>query len=120
MNPTLQVILIVCSIVFLTTIYRLVIKNRLEVKYSIWWMIVAMVYFTFAIFPSIPLELSHLLRIADVVSFVFWLSIAMLLLMCFVLNTIISRQNSTLKNLVQEISMLKKQVGDLLEKDKEE
>ena len=89
-----------------------VIKKKLNIKYSIVWILWALLSLIMAIFPQTFYELSHLLGIEMPVNAVFLIMIALLYGLTFYVYIMISKHNSEIIKLTYEVSSLKKQLEE--------
>ena len=118
MNNILQWILIAGTICFFIFVAALVKKSYLQVKYALVWLAVALFYFVLAIFPGIVGAFANLLHIKEKVNSLFFITIFLLLLICFLYNLILSKQSKKIRFLIQEISILKNEIQKI--KDEKE
>lgn len=107
MNMTLRIVLLILSASFLLfTLYR-VRKGHYLLKYSLIWIFFSMVGLAAAIFPDWVSWLAVLLGFSIPSNFVYFALIVFLLISNLILCGILSRQETTIKTLVQEVSILK-------------
>lgn len=107
MNIKLQIILIVCSILFFLFILKMIIGSRLELKYSLTWLLSSIIFILLSIFPKILFKVSVLFNIKEPVNAIFLLVIFFLLIITFTLTVTLSKKSNTIKSLVQEVGILK-------------
>lgn len=105
----IQIEMLVAAIILLILITFCLTKNRLLVRHSIAWFSLPIVFIIFAIFPQLIETISKWLGFETPSNFIFLAAIALLILICFFLTISISRQQSQITKLIQEISILKKQ-----------
>ena len=111
MNIVLQSILIAGVLLFLLFIILLVKRSRLQVKYSLMWILLALVYLVMGIFPGIVEGVAELLHIKEKVNALFLISVAFIFILCFVFNLLLSKQSNKIKLLIQEISILRSEIS---------
>lgn len=114
MNTSLQIKMIIFSVLFFLFITYTVRKKHLGVKQSLKWYLAAVVFIVISIFPQVLFTVSRWVGIAEPTNAVFLLIIAFMLLIMFINNLTISKTQEDVVRLVQEISILK---AELKEKD---
>lgn len=113
MNKVLQLALLVGSIIVLFIVLRFVIKNKMNIRFAIVWVIWAIAMIIISIFPDIIYSLSNLLGFEKPVNAIFLLMIFLLYCLSFYLFVAISKHNEEILNLNYEIASLKKKVEEL-------
>lgn len=111
MPLVLQATVIILSVLFLIGICNLVAHGRMQIKYSLVWILLAIIILVLAIFPQIVYWLSGLLGFVMPSNFVFSFGLAFLLITSVSLSVIVSWQAHHIRLLIQEVSLLKKQVN---------
>lgn len=112
MSSGLRLGLLIASIIAIALVLFFVIKKKLNIKYSIVWILWALFSLIMAIFPSTFYEFSHLLGIEMPVNGVFLIMIALLYGLTFYVYVMISKHNDEIIKLTYEISSLKKQLEE--------
>jgi hypothetical protein len=112
MFSTMQLSLLTGSV--LTLIFVLVVakKTRMNIHYTIIWIIWAAVIIILSIFPTIIDWIARVLSIATPVNAIFLVFIFLLYIISFYLFVRVSQQNDKIKTLTYEIAELKKQIRD--------
>ncbi|MBU3197502.1 DUF2304 domain-containing protein [Clostridium algidicarnis] len=119
MNYQLQVILALVSIGFFIFIYKMITNYKMDLRHSLVWVLSSLVFIVMSIFPSILVSVSRLIHIEEPVNTIFLLVIFFLLLVTFTLTLTISKRSNSIKDLVQEVAILKLKVEELSKKDNE-
>lgn len=117
MNLTLRIFLIILLIIQLILIVHHVKYKKISMKYANLWIIVIICLILVCIFPSLVMILSQYLGFEVPSNMVFLIGFFVLSYICFTLSISISLQNIRIKNLVQEISILKKEIQSLERKE---
>lgn len=105
----IQIEVSIAALILLIFIIRSLRKNSMSVKISVAWLLLPLVFIIIAIFPG-PIDfLAHSLGFETPSNFIFVITIALLLILCFFLTSTISRQGSQITKLIQEMSILKHQ-----------
>lgn len=109
----LQLIIIVLDIIALGYILNLVRRKKLDLKYSLVWLIAGLIILILVIFPNIINFLSEFLGIYNPVNMLFFLGLCLSLTIIFVLTIQASRSGKKITKLTQENAILKKEIEDL-------
>lgn len=118
MNYQLQIILTLVSIGFFIFIYKMITNYKMDLRHSLVWVLSSLVFILMSIFPGILTSISRLIHIEEPVNTIFLLVIFFLLLVTFTLTLTISKRSNSIKDLVQEVAILKLKVEGL-SKEKE-
>lgn len=117
MSKSLQLGLLLASIVALLFVTISVKKKKMNIKYSIVWILWSLLSLIMAIFPQTFYEFSHLLGIEIPVNAVFLIMIGLLYALTFYSYMMVSKHNDEIIQLTYEVASLKKKIEDL-EKNK--
>lgn len=113
MNLALRYILIITSFLWLLFLIRTIIKNKLDIKFSILWIFLGIFIFLIGLFPEIIYLFSRLIGIEIPSNAVFLLMFFIIYCLVFYLYLKISKHNQELLNLNYEIAILKSKIrGD--------
>lgn len=110
MNFTLRIVLLLVSLFFLAFVLYRVRKGRYMLKYSLVWILLSVVGVISSLFPHVISFLSVWLGFNVPSNFVYFALIVFLMVWNLVLCGVLSRQETTIKSLVQEVSMLKSSI----------
>lgn len=105
MSPVLRIELIVLAVVFLIIVVRSVNKKSMQLKYSLIWILAAVVLVVVAVFPQLVFSLTHVLGIETPSNLIFLLCCVWLIGMNLSLTVIVSRQSEKIKRVVQLVSI---------------
>ncbi|AIQ76759.1 MULTISPECIES: DUF2304 domain-containing protein [Paenibacillus] len=109
----LQVILLIGSVLCFVLLINMIRKYRIELKYSMLWLCIMLIVLVLSIFPSSFETIAGLMGIEIPVNALFLLSIFGVTLILFSLTIVISRSTIKVKELSQEIGLLKYEVEEL-------
>ena len=112
MQITLRVALIIYAIFLLIIVTHLLKKGRIPEKYSIIWYICSIIILLVGLVPGFLEIISKLLGFEVLSNFVIGILIALLTIMCLVLSVMIAGQKKKTTLLIQELSILKKEVKE--------
>ena len=118
MGRDLRVGLAIASVSVLLVIVWTVAKRKLNIKYSIVWILWALLSIMMAIFPEIFFTLSDILSIQIPVNTVFLIMIALLYALVFYVYIMITKHNEEIVKLTYEIASLKKQLEEYKKNEK--
>lgn len=105
MTPLFRVVLVIVSIGTLATVLKRIQKAKLTIEDSIFWILLAMMFVVFALFPIVPDTLARLLGIYSTANFLFLFMIFILLMRMFSMSMRISILEDKLRKLVQELAL---------------
>lgn len=117
MNSRLQIIMILASLLFLGYIVLMLRNKKIELKYSLAWLLAGLSLLSTAVFPELLKTLSKLLNIIEPVNTLFLSIIFFILLIVFTLTIALSRNANRVKTLTQEIGILKMELERLKERN---
>lgn len=103
----LQIEMAIASILLLIIIIISLKKNTISIKNSIAWLLLPVFFLLIAIFPETLTTLSSWLGFETLSNFIFLITIALLIMLCFFHTITISRQQNQITKLIQEMSILK-------------
>lgn len=109
MSLTLQITLILMSILLFLILIRNVKKGKLRSDYAIGWIICSILLIIVSIFPQIAYFGAKILGVISTANIVFAFMILMLIILVYVLFSKVSMLEEKQKNLIQELAILKKE-----------
>lgn len=98
---------VICGVFLLGILLVLIRNQRLQERYAALWIMLALTFITYGWWIRLIRAVSDRFQIADVVSVVLFLGIFMCALLILQLSMKISEFSTAIKNLVQEVSLLK-------------
>ena len=105
----LYIIVVLLSVLVILFLFR---KGRIPIKYTLVWLVAAFVFLIIAIFPQILGFFKDLLGFEVASNMVFTIAIFILLYINLAITIIISGQSEKIKLLIQEVSVLKKEINN--------
>ena len=109
MSLTLQIILIVATILSFIVLVKNVKKGKLRTDYALGWILCSLALIIIAIFPQIAYFFANLIGVISTANMVFAAIIFMLIILVYILFNKVSMLEEKQKNLIQEIAILKKE-----------
>ena len=117
MNIGLRMGLTIASVAVLIVVALLISKKRLNIKYSIVWLIWSLLLVFMSIFPETFYGISDLLGIELPVNAVFLIMIALLYALTLFVYIMISKHNEEIVKLTYQVALLKKELDELKKKN---
>lgn len=112
MSSRFQIILIVGIILVLLLILNMIRKRKLELKYSLVWLIVMVLLLVIACMPEKLHDIATALGIYSPVNMVFFLGFVFSLIIIYVLTVTVSRLSARIRRLAQIVAMLNSYMGE--------
>lgn len=113
MSFILRIALIAGVIIYMAFILVLLRKKKLNLKYSLLWLLSAVFLLLCAIFPQIVTFVGAVLGIQSQVNAIFLIVVFFMLLLLISLTSIVSKQKSEIRTLVQQVAIIEKRLRDL-------
>ena len=108
MAPQLAVTAVIFLLILLFVITLFVKQNKISVKYSLIWYFICILLILLTIFPDLLGFFTNLLQIRVASNMIFALMLVGLFIINISLTVIVSTQKEQIRNLIQEVSLLKK------------
>lgn len=119
MNSSLKIFLLFILLLQFTLIINTVKAKKMSMRYGSFWLFILLLMAVAVIFPNIFTSISSLFGFETTSNMIFLIGFFFLFYIIFVLTTSLSKQQTTIKILVQEISLLKAQFQDSTNERKE-
>ncbi len=107
MSALLRVEMIVLALVFITIVFVTVNKRRLQMRYSLIWLLISFAVIVVAFFPQLIMWLSDVVQIQTPSNLLYLLAVFALLIIAFSHTVNLSKQSEKIKRLVQMVSIEK-------------
>ena len=120
MTTKFQIILIVGITLILLFIINMIRKRKLELKYSLVWLIVLIVLLVIVCIPEMLTKIATSLGIYSPVNMIFFVGFVFSLVIIFVLTVTVSRLSARIRRLAQIVAMLNNYMGETIEDDMKE
>ena len=117
MDLRVTVFFVVVIFMYLAFIIHLLNKKKLELKYTLSWLISSFVLLIIIVFPSIMYWISNIIGIKTPINSALILGCMFIILILITITSIVSSLNKNLRMLIQEVALLEKRVREL-EKNK--
>lgn len=116
----LQIIAISIALLFMFFIFRLITRGKLREEYSFIWIVCTALLLLFAIWRNGLDIIANLLGIYYAPSLIFLGAIFAMVIFLVHLSVVNSRQHKQIKNLTQEMALLKEKVDSFLKTNQNE
>ena len=110
MDFTLRLFLLLLIIIGIMSVYKTIKRKKLSMKYGMYWTIIFGAMFIIVLFPNIIENLALFLGFKEAPNMLFLIAIFILFYIVFAIYTSITKLSEMNKILVQELSMLKKEI----------
>lgn len=117
MNIILQVILIICAILFCIFILIVTKRKKLSFKYTLLWLIFGIITLLLAIFPDIVMNFSRLMHIEEPTNALFLIYIFLIIIIIFYISIAFSKMFEKMTKLIQENALLRYRIEKLEERE---
>ena len=111
----LKTTLIIAVVMFFVIVIILLRNRRLEMKYTLLWLLTGVVLSIMIAFPESLRILLDFIGIVDNMNGLFILVIAFLIIILMSLTSIVSKHSNRVNRLIEENALLEKRVRDLEE-----
>lgn len=113
LSITIQIISLLGAAIFMVMIFRLIVQGRLREEYSIIWILCTVILIVFAIWRKGLEQISLLLGVYYPPSLIFLAAIFAIIVFLVHLSVVNSKLQNQIKNLSQEMAMMKKELSDI-------
>ena len=107
---TIQIISLVSALLFLLFIFRLIVKGQLREEYSILWIVCTIILIVFSIWRKGLEQISLALGVFYPPSLIFLAALFAITIFLVHLSVVVSRQQSQIKILTQEVALLRNEL----------
>lgn len=105
MSIGLRIILILISIITLFYMLKKIRQSKLQIEYTIFWILFAIILIFISVFPGVVYWMTGLIGIQSPVNLVFLVIIFVLIIKNFVMTIEMSQIQGRLKELIQKIAL---------------
>lgn len=113
MNIVLRLSLILGIIVYFNILFYLIRKRSLNLKYTLLWILAGIILFMLSIFPSVMVNITQILGIADVTNGLFTIMLFFVITILMSITSIVSKMKEKNKQLIQQCALLEKRVREI-------
>ncbi|MDT2435474.1 DUF2304 domain-containing protein [Enterococcus avium] len=109
----LQIIAIILAMGFLIFTVRLIRKGNAEIRQMGKWLAVSVILVVGALFPGLGNEIAHFFEITTLTSLALFITTAILIVFSLTMHISLINRERENKKLIQEVSLMKKEIYDL-------
>lgn len=117
MQISLKIALIIIVLLYIFFIMKSVKRKNMRIGYLIFWSITGVLLIIALLIPNLVENISHIIGFEMPINMIFCVAIFIILYLIFDLTTLISKTQNENVMLIQEISILKKKIEELDNKD---
>ena len=113
MTAATYILGIVASILVLVVVVELLRRRRLRERHAIWWFVAGLLALIVSVFPSSLVWLSGVLGVAVPTNLIFFVSIAILFLVCLQASAELTELESKTRRLAEQSALLELRIESL-------
>ena len=110
MTVRLQIVIGIIVLFFLCLIANMLRKKKIDLKYSLRWMVLCLLALILDIFPQLMYNCAKILGIELPSNMVFLVAIILLISVIYSLATSMSHLSTKVKHLTQELALLREEI----------
>lgn len=114
--PIAQIIGILAAALTLIVVIEMVRRGRLKERHALWWLIAGILALIIGIFPGLLIGVAGIVGIEVPINLVFFVSIAVLFLVCIQSSSELTSLEEKTRKLAEESALLRQRI-EQLEKD---
>lgn len=116
MSIALYLLGIVSALVVLGVVIELLRRRRLRERHALWWLVAGLLALVIGIFPQIPVWAADLIGVEIPTNLVFFVSIAILILVSIQHSAELTDLESETRTLAEEVAMQEVRIRELEER----
>ena len=105
MSVFFRTALVLVSVFFFGYILKKIRKSQLQIEYSIFWIMLSLIFVVFSVFPQVVQWLTALCGMVAQVNFLFLTIIFVLLMKVFMMSIKLGQLEEKIKNLTQQVAI---------------
>ncbi len=113
MELKLQILLLFCCLITLIVIINMIKKEKIDLKYSLMWILICISIGTLSLFSNSITFIAHVMGVATPVNALFFLGLISVLFILFTLTIAESRKSKRIKELTQRLAILENKLESL-------
>ena len=119
MELPLRIALLIATLIYIYIVLKAVKHKKMQISFSIFWLFTGLVLIIALALPNLVENISTWLGFKLTANMIFFVTIFLSFYLIFNLNIMLSKENRKNTLLVQEISLLKKEIEDIKKKTEE-
>lgn len=113
MSTTAYIFGIIAALLTLAVVIQMLRHRRLRERHAVWWLVGGVVALVVGLFPGLLDWAAKLIGVSEPVNLIFFVSIAMLVLVCIQLSSELTRQETQIRTLAEDVAMLDERLTSL-------
>ncbi|MDR5700384.1 DUF2304 domain-containing protein [Agromyces aerolatus] len=113
MSTTAYIFGIIAAVLTLTVVVQMLRHRRLRERHAVWWLGGGLVALVVGLFPGLLDWAARLIGVSEPVNLIFFVSIAMLVLVCIQLSSELTRHETQIRTLAEDVAMLDERLTSL-------
>lgn len=109
----LRIIAVILSVLFFIYVIQLIKKDKAEIRHMLKWFILGLIILFGSLFPRTGSHIAHFLGINTLTSLALFILVGLLLIISLKYQMSLISAEKQIKNLVQELSLVKKRVKEI-------
>ena len=118
MQPSLTIVLICFLLIYILFITRAVKRKKMKIEYLIFWIMLGIILIIALLVPDLVNSITNLVGFELPINMIFSVAIFIILYLIFDIFVLISKEENKTTILIQEISLLKKKIEELENKNR--
>lgn len=118
MQPSLTIVLICFLLIYILFITRAVKRKKMKIEYLIFWIMIGIILIIALLVPDLANSITNLVGFELPINMIFSVAIFIILYLIFDIFVLISKEENKTTILIQEISLLKKKIEELENKNR--
>lgn len=106
MSTTAYIFGIIAAVFTLAVVVQMLRHRRLRERHAVWWLIGGLAALLVGLFPGVLDWAAALIGVSEPANLIFFVSIAMLVLVCIQLSSELTRQETQIRALAEDVAML--------------
>lgn len=116
----LKVAMIIAIVIFFIVVLHLLKQQKLQLRYTLLWLACGVFLLILVLFPNVISFLGSLIGIQTTMNALYIFLIALLIILCISLTSIVSVQKSEIQRLAQNAALLERRIRNLEEAQKKD
>ncbi|GAA2058611.1 DUF2304 domain-containing protein [Leifsonia soli] len=113
MTLTAYILGIVAALITLTVVIEMMRRKRMRERHAVWWLLAGVVALIVGIFPQVLNWAAEVFGVGAPVNLVFFVSIAVLFLVCIQHSSELTTLEDKTRTLAEEVVLLRLRINDL-------
>jgi len=113
MSTTAYIFGIIVALVTLAVVVQMLRHRRLRERHAVWWLIGGVAALIVGLFPDLLEHAADVIGVEEPANLIFFVSIAMLVLVCIQLSSELTRQETQIRTLAEDVALLDERLTSL-------